>query len=126
MKAAGQGVKPRRRFVRTTDSNHDLPVFPNLYRNIIPAKPDTVWVGDIMYIRIATGFCYLAAILDACSRKVVGYAISDRSTRSSLSPRCAAPRPAVDRRATAVFITPTAAANSGSTGRRNTALPCRA
>jgi putative transposase len=76
MKAAGQGVKPRRRFVRTTDSNHDLPVFPNLYRNIIPAKPDTVWVGDITYIRIATGFCYLAAILDACSRKVVGYAIS--------------------------------------------------
>jgi len=35
-----------------------------------------VWVGDITYIRIATGFCYLAAILDACSRKVVGYAIS--------------------------------------------------
>lgn len=76
MKAAGQGVKPRRRFVRTTDSDHDLPVFPNLYRNVIPAKPDTVWVGDITYIRIATGFCYLAAILDACSRKVVGYAIS--------------------------------------------------
>jgi putative transposase len=51
--------------VSTTDSNRDLPVFPNLYRNIIPAKPDTVWVGDIMYIRIATGFCYLGAILDA-------------------------------------------------------------
>ena len=76
MKAAGQGVKPRRRFVRTTDSKHDWPVFPNLYRNVIPARPDTVWVGDITYIRIATGFCYLAAILDACSRNVVGYAIS--------------------------------------------------
>lgn len=72
MKAAEQGVKPRRRFVRTTDSDHDLPVFPNLYRNVIPAKPNTVWVGDITYIRIGVGFCYLAAILDACSRKVVG------------------------------------------------------
>lgn len=35
-----------------------------------------VWVADFTYIRIASGFCYLAAILDACSRKVVGYAIS--------------------------------------------------
>jgi putative transposase len=78
MNAHGLGIKPRRRFVRTTDSNHDLPVFPNLYRNVIPAKPDMVWVADITYIRIASGFCFLAAILDACSRKVVGYAISRR------------------------------------------------
>jgi len=78
MKIHGLGIKPRRRFVRTTDSNHNLPVFPNLYGNIIPAKPDIVWVADITYIRIEVGFCYLAAILDACSRKVVGYAISRR------------------------------------------------
>jgi putative transposase len=78
MRAHGLGIKPRRRFVRTTDSNHHLPVFPNLYENIIPAKPDVVWVADITYIRIEVGFCYLAAILDACSRKVVGYAISRR------------------------------------------------
>ena len=70
------GVKPRRHFMRMTNSNHDQPAFPNLYRNVIPAKPDTVWVGDITYIRLAYGFCYLAVILDACSRKVVGYAIS--------------------------------------------------
>jgi putative transposase len=76
MKAHGLGIKPRRRFMRTTDSDHDFTVFPNLYGNIIPAKPDVVWVADITYIRIATGFCYLAAILDACSRKVIGYAIS--------------------------------------------------
>jgi putative transposase len=76
MQANGLGVKPRRRFVRTTDSDHDLPIFPNLYRNVIPTRPDLVWVGDITYIRLARGFCYLAAILDACSRKVVGYAIS--------------------------------------------------
>ncbi len=78
MKTHGLGIRPRRRFVRTTHSAHDLPIFPNLYRNVIPAKPDLVWVADFTYIRIATGFCFLAAILDACSRKVVGYAISQR------------------------------------------------
>ncbi len=76
MKAHGLGIKQRRRFVATTDSDHDLPIFPNLYRNVIPAQLDLVWVADITYIRITGGFCYLAAILDACSRKVVGYAIS--------------------------------------------------
>ena len=76
MRTHGLGIKPRRRFVRTTDSDHDLPIFPNLYHNVIPAKPDTVWVGDITYIRLASGFWYLAVLLDACSRKVVGYAIS--------------------------------------------------
>ncbi len=49
-----------------------------MIENIIPTKPDTVWVADITYIRIESGFCYLAAILDACGRKVVGYAISRR------------------------------------------------
>ena len=76
MKAHGLGIKQRRRFVATTDSDHDLPIFPNLYRNVIPAQLDLVWVADITYIRITGGFCYLAAILDACSRRVVGYAIS--------------------------------------------------
>lgn len=78
MKAHGMGNKPRRQFVRTTDSNHDSPIFPNLYRNVIPSRPDLVWVADFTYIQIATGFCYLTATLDACSRKVVGYAISRR------------------------------------------------
>ena len=50
MKANGLGVKPRRRFVRTTDSEHDLPVFPNLYRNVIPTRPNVVWVADITYM----------------------------------------------------------------------------
>lgn len=78
MRAHGLGIKPRRLFVRTTDSSHDSPIFPNLYRNVIPSRPDQVWVADFTYIRIKSGFCYLAAILDACSRKVVGYAISRR------------------------------------------------
>ena len=76
MRANALGIKPRRRFVRTTDSAHDQPVWPNLYRNVIPSRPDLVWVADITYIRLNGEFCYLAAVLDACSRKVVGYAIS--------------------------------------------------
>jgi putative transposase len=76
MRGHGLGIKPRRRFVATTDSDHDQPIFANLYRNVIPSRLDLVWVADITYIRITAGFCYLAAILDACSRKVVGYAIS--------------------------------------------------
>jgi putative transposase len=78
MKEHGLGIKPRRRFVRTADSDHDFPVFPNLYGNVIPVQPDVVWVADITYIRLASGFCFLAAILDACSRKVIGYALSRR------------------------------------------------
>ena len=78
MRIAGLGVKPRRRYVRTTDSRHDSPIFPNIYCNIIPDHPDRVWVADFTYIRVVTGFCYLAVILDACSRKVIGYALSRR------------------------------------------------
>ena len=76
MRVAGLGIKPRKRSVRTTDSRHDSPIFPNLYRNLIPDRSDRVWVADFTYIRVVTGFCYLAAILDACSRKVIGYALS--------------------------------------------------
>ncbi len=76
MKARGLGIRPRRRFTRTTDSDHDSPIFPNRYQNVIPDQLDRVWVIDFTYIRIATGFVYLAAILDACSRKVIGYPIS--------------------------------------------------
>ena len=78
MRANGLGIKPRKRYVRTTDSSHDSPIYPNLHRNMIPPRPDMVWVADFTYIRISAGFCYLAVILDACSRKVVGYGLSKR------------------------------------------------
>lgn len=78
MRLTGLGIKPRKRYVRTTDSRHDNPIHPNLYRNNIPLRLDQVWVADFTYIRVAQGFCYLAVILDACSRKVVGYALSQR------------------------------------------------
>jgi putative transposase len=68
--------KRRRRFVATTDSDHDNPIFPDLASDRIVDGPNQLWVADITYIAIATGFVYLAAILDAWSRRVVGYAIS--------------------------------------------------
>ena len=80
MKANNLGVKPKRRYVRTTDSDHPYPIYPNLYRNVIPLKTDVVWVADITYLELEAGFAYLAVILDACSRKVIGYAIAKRMT----------------------------------------------
>ena len=68
--------KRRKRFVATTDSNHNGPIFPDLVRYRIVDGPNQVWVADITYIAISIGFIYLAAILDAWSRRVVGYAIS--------------------------------------------------
>ena len=69
-------VRPRRRFVRTTDSDHDGPIFPDRAKDMAPSGPDRLWVADITYIRILNGFVYLAVIMDAWSRRVVGYAIS--------------------------------------------------
>jgi len=78
MKENRLSVRPRRRFVVTTDSDHDGPVFPNLAKDVTPSGPNQLWVADITYIAIATSFVYLAAILDAWSRRVVGYAIGRR------------------------------------------------
>ena len=68
--------KRRKRFVATTDSDHDSPIFPDLAHRRTLDGPNQVWVADITYIAIAAGFVYMAAILDAWSRRVVGYAIS--------------------------------------------------
>ncbi len=66
----------RRRYVATTDSDHDEPIFPNRARDMIVDGPDQLWVADITYVAILTSFVYVAVILDAWSRRVVGYAIS--------------------------------------------------
>jgi len=66
----------RRKGVRTTDSRHPFPRYPNLVKGMAVTHPNQVWIADITYIRIVTGFMYLAAVLDAWSRKVIGYAIS--------------------------------------------------
>ncbi len=74
----------RRRWVRTTDSKHRFPRYPNLIKGMAITQLNQVWLSDITYIRIRTGFVYLAAILDACSRKVIGYAVS-RSLDTTLT-----------------------------------------
>jgi putative transposase len=71
-------VRPRRRFVVTTDSDHDGPIFPDLAKDTAPTGPDQLWVADLTYIRVLTGFVYLAVILDAWSRRVVGWALGRR------------------------------------------------
>lgn len=68
--------RQRRRYVATTDSDHDHPIFPNLAKKLVPDGANQLWVADITYVAIAVGFVYVAIILDAWSRKVVGYAIS--------------------------------------------------
>ena len=65
----------RRAFVVTTDSRHNLPVYPNLAREITPTAINQLWVADITYIRLRTEFVYLAVVLDAFSRRVIGWAL---------------------------------------------------
>ena len=66
----------------TTDSNHGWRVYPNLARRMVPMACDRLWVADITYIRLAGGFVYLAVVLDAFSRKVVGWALEDHLAAS--------------------------------------------
>jgi putative transposase len=61
----------------TTTSRHDFAIVPNLTRGLVPTGLDQIWVADITYVRLSQGFVYLAAILDAFSRKIVGWAIAD-------------------------------------------------
>jgi putative transposase len=68
----------KRKFINTTDSNHPYKRYSNLAKGFIPTGPNQLWRSDITYIRILTGFVYLAVILDAFSRKVIGYALSRR------------------------------------------------
>jgi putative transposase len=65
----------RRAFVATTDSRHNLPVYPNLAGQMEPTAINQLWVADITYIRLRTEFVYLAVVLDAFSRRVIGWAL---------------------------------------------------
>jgi putative transposase len=74
----------RRRFVVTTNSHHDRPVYPNLARGMVLTGIDQLWVADITYIRLEMEFVYLAVVLDAYSRRVIGWAL-DRSLENELT-----------------------------------------
>jgi transposase InsO family protein len=83
MRESGLRGRAKRRFVCTTDSNHALPVAPNLLgRRFEVDAPNRVWVGDVTYIPTASGWLYLAILLDLFSRRVVGWATSATNDRA--------------------------------------------
>jgi putative transposase len=71
-------ARRRRRYVTTTDSDHGQPIFPNRTKDMIVDGPDQLWVADLTYVAVAVGFVYVAVIMDAWSRRIVGYAMSRR------------------------------------------------
>jgi len=69
-------IKPKRRYVTTTNSKHWLRKYPNLIKDIEITQPEQVWVSDITYIKTDEGNCYLNLVTDAYSRKIMGYSIA--------------------------------------------------
>lgn len=83
MKDVGIAVLPARRFVVTTDSDHDQPIAPDLLQQDFTAKaPNQRWVTDITYVPTAEGWLFLAAIVDLFSRRIVGWAMDATMHRS--------------------------------------------
>jgi transposase InsO family protein len=78
MTEQGLAGRKKRRFVTTTQSNHELPIAENiLERKFRVAKPNRVWAGDITYLRTAEGWLYLAVVVDLFSRRIVGWATGE-------------------------------------------------
>ena len=69
---------------RTTNSQHSFPRFPNLVQYLVAQRPDQIWAADITYIRLKTGFVYLAVLMDICTRAIRGWHLS-RSLNQSLT-----------------------------------------
>jgi len=81
MKRNGIQAKRKKKFKATTNSKHNLPIADNLLnRNFKANKPNETWVGDITYIATEEGWLYLAAWIDLCTRKVVGWSMASRMT----------------------------------------------
>jgi transposase InsO family protein len=71
-----KGCSSRKRRVRTTDSNHDQPIAPNLLLDrAAPGRPNEVWVSDITYVQTAEGWLFLAAVMDLYSRQILGWSV---------------------------------------------------
>ena len=76
-------VRKRKRIsTRTTNSSHDLPLYPNLVRDLIPSRPNQLWVGDITYVPVWVSehryvFAYLSIILDAYTEEIIGWSLGD-------------------------------------------------
>ncbi|HIB94074.1 MAG TPA: IS3 family transposase, partial [Candidatus Lambdaproteobacteria bacterium] len=84
LKRLGLCCKTKRKFKTTTDSNHNLPIAPNLLnRNFTPRTPNQCYAGDITYIPTDEGWLYLAVVIDLYSRKVVGWSM-DKNMKAKL------------------------------------------
>ena len=70
-------IKRKRRFIRTTNSNHHYKVHKNLIKGLEIVRPNQVWISDLTYLRTKTGFIYLFLISDLFSRKIIGYELSN-------------------------------------------------
>jgi putative transposase len=82
MRENGLKARQKRRFKRTTDSEHDWPIAPNLLdQDFVAERPDEKWGADISYIWTREGWLYLAVIIDLFGRRVVGWSTSDRLHR---------------------------------------------
>lgn len=77
LRANNMLVERKKAYHRTTNSNHRFYKHKNLIKDLVLSGPNQVWVSDITYIRVFRGFCYLALITDAYSRKIVGYDLSN-------------------------------------------------
>jgi putative transposase len=84
MKANDLLCRPQKRWVRTTQSDHGYPLYPNLLKDRPITAINEAWVADITYIRITSCFVYLSVLLDLFSRKAIGYAVS-QSLHASLT-----------------------------------------
>ncbi|MCX5971737.1 MAG: DDE-type integrase/transposase/recombinase [Coprothermobacterota bacterium] len=85
MKTSDLLYRAARPWRRTINSDHVFPIYANLLHNVLVTSPDQTWVSDLTYIRIETGFVYLAVILDAFSRVGIGYTLSTRRLDTSLA-----------------------------------------
>jgi putative transposase len=80
LREQGLRARPRRRFCKTTDSDHSWKTPKNLLgRNFEVPEPDRVWAGDVTYLRTNEGWLYLAVLLDLYSRRVIGWAMSEQN-----------------------------------------------
>jgi transposase InsO family protein len=99
MRASDLLVKCRRKWLSTTDSRHGFRVYPNLCQEVTPTGLNQLWVADLTYVRLRWEFVYVAVILDAFSRRVVGWALSRSleadltlsALRAALADRCPPP-----------------------------------
>jgi putative transposase len=76
MRELGLAAEPAKRRVRTTNSDHPFPRYPNLVAGLTVVRPDQVWVADITYVRVRVEFVYLAAVMDVFTRCVRGWDLS--------------------------------------------------